>query len=70
MQKTELTTANGTKVILNHTFLADDFCEAAKDHFAKKHKFPKHGINSFFLDKAVKEYIIDTNTQPVYEENE
>lgn len=63
-----LTTKNGTQVKLEPRYLDEDFIEEVKEHFMKKHKvgssFP---FNSYFFARAVEEFIIDTNTPPVYE---
>lgn len=63
----ELTTANGTKVVVEDRYLDDDFCEAAKEYFCKKNKFSMRAMNTYFVAQAVHEYIIDNNLQPVYE---
>jgi hypothetical protein len=66
---TELTCQNGTTVNLEPRYLDDEFCEAAKEYYSKKNKFPIHGFNSYFTALAIKQYIIETNCAPIYEEN-
>lgn len=65
---TEIITANGTKVVLEHRFLDDDFCEAAKAYYAKKIQRSERLMNSYFIARAIETYIRDNNLQPVYEE--
>lgn len=67
IKQTVLTTINKREVILKHEFLNDDFCEEAKEHFCNKHNFNPNYMNTFFTSKAIHEYIIDNDIDPVYE---
>lgn len=70
MGQTILTTKTNRKVVLEHKFLNDDFCEDAKDYYADKHKFGRHLFNSYFTAKAIESFIIDHDIDPVYEGQE
>lgn len=68
--QTILITINKREVILKHDFLNDDFCEEAKKYFCNKHNFNPNHMNTYFTTKAIHEYIINNDLDPVYENEE
>lgn len=59
---------DGVQVVIRDEYLDDDFCDRANDYFRVKHNFVNDRLSSYFSAEAIKEYIIDNNLNPIYEE--